>query len=454
MQRSERAVNGASGLDADAPAATANSTPGVATDSQAHSAVTAPAATTARRGSTGGASGVAAASSAIAPHAPIKIGIGVDKNDQAFAAAFGVSTSQPAERDIAAAVVADINKNGGLAGHPIDPVYKELDSTSSNWIAEDQAACETFTRDNHVIAAIRTNDLFGPLDGCLADAGVPLVLYESVFRAPSWYQQANGLRFTPDGPNATRLFGALIDRMAATGRWTPSTKIGLVRYDRSDQAPIEKDAIRAALARHGMTLTASEAVHTPEGFQDIAPTTSQLPGVIVRFRQLGIDNVMFMGGDLSYLFATAADAQSYMPKYALTSYDFPNGMPTDQLHGAFGAGWEPTDDLLTPLPARPGTTRCEQATRSTNANYSAAGADRDYITCDSLYFLQAAYNAAGAVGPGALASGAARLAAGWAPAFTFAADFAGHPDGVAAYRDLSFDEHCTCLVYGDQHALP
>ena len=387
-------------------------------------------------------------------HTPVEIGIGVDKNDEAFAAAFGVSVSQPEEKVVAAAIVADINQHGGLAGHPITPVYTEFDNTSSDWIAQDQASCSTFTEDHHVMSVVRNDDIFGPLDSCLANAGIPLVLYESYFRAPSWFRASQGMRFVPDNPGPTRLYAALVDRMVATHRWTAATKIGLVRYDRGDQGEIETQSVRPALAARGLKLTAAEAVHTPESFQDIGQTSGQMAAVVLRFRQAGVTDVVFEGGDLSYLFATAAESQQYAPHYALTSFDFPNAMPADQLHGAFGVGWEPTDDLVTPLPVTPGVQRCQQATKSTNAQYDMAGVDRVYTTCDLLYFLQAAYNAAGEVGGNALEVGARLLRATFAPAFTFAIDVSHHPDGATAYRDLLYDDNCACLVYGPQSAIP
>jgi ABC-type branched-subunit amino acid transport system substrate-binding protein len=450
--------NGEASLGASsAPGAEGRSVPAASADGTAGSAAggsTGRAGGSPTRGPSVGSSSGGGAASVGGSHAPIEIGIGVDRNDAAFAAAFGVTTSQPAEKDVAAAVVADINKHGGLAGHPIAPVYSEFDNTSNDWIAQDQASCATFTQDHHVVAVVRNDDIFGPLDTCVANAGIPLVLYESYFRAPSWYRANGGLRFVPDNPAPSRLFGALVGRMVGTGRWTPATKIGLVRYDRSDQAEIETQAVRPALAARGLKLAAANAVHTPESFQDIGTTGGQMAAVVVRFRQAGVTDVVFEGGDLSYLFATAADAQGYAPHYALTSFDFPNGMPPDQLHGAFGVGWEPSDDLLTPLPVTPGVQRCQAATKATNADYAAAGVDRVYTTCDLLYWLKAVYDAAGDLGPGAVAVGAKRVAAAYAPAFTFAIDASAHPDGAAAYRDLSYDDKCSCLVYGQQSPLP
>ena len=383
-------------------------------------------------GSTG-AAGAGPAGAVTAGAAPIEVGIGVDGNNGAFAAAFRVSQSQPDELRVAKAVVDDINRTGGLAGHRVVPVYAVFDSTSDDWVAQDEAICATFTQDHHVAVAVRTDDIFGPLDACLAKAGVPLVLWESVFRPPTWHAAAKGLRFTPDDPSGTRTYDALVGRMVATKRWAAATKIGLVRYDRADQAEIERAGLRPALARHGLTLELAAAVHTPQSFSDLGSTSSEVAGVILQFRQRGITDVVFMGGDVSYLFANAAESQQYRPRYALTSYDFPNLMPTEQLHGAFGIGWHPTIDVTARRAPTPGAARCDRALKGTGAVMDGTGSERLYVTCDHLYFLQAAYGAAGGVGPGAFATGVARLGAGFSPSFTFAVD-ARHPDGISAYR--------------------
>jgi ABC-type branched-subunit amino acid transport system substrate-binding protein len=387
--------------------------------------------------------------------APVQVGIGVDGNDAAFAAAFGATQSQPDEKRVAEAIVTDINHPGGLAGHRLAPVYAVFDNTSNDWVGQDQAICAAFTQDNHVAAAVRTDDIFGPLDACLAKAGVPLVLWESVFRPTTWWSAAPGLRYTPDEASGPRVYAALAARMVATGRWTKAARIGLVRYDRNDQADLERDAVRPALKAHGLDLTASEQVHTPASFSDLGSTSSQLASAILRFRQKGIDNVVFMGGDIAYLFSNAAESQQYRPRYALTSFDFPNEIPQPaQLAGAFGVGWEPSYDISTRRAATPGLRRCEKALTGTGAVFDAAGSGRLYIACDHLYFLQAAYAAAGRVGPGALASGISQLRSGFAPAFTFAADAVRHPDGLSSYHDLLYDAGCSCLRYGNRSDLP
>jgi ABC-type branched-subunit amino acid transport system substrate-binding protein len=391
--------------------------------------------------------------STIADHAPIEVGIGVDGNNGPFAAAFGVSNSQPSEQAVAAAVVAYLNRQGGLAGHPIHPVYAVFDNTSNDWVSQDQAMCAKFTQDHRVTAVVRTDDIFGPLDACLAKAGTPLVLWESVFRPRAWWDAAPGLRFTPDEATGARTYAALADRMVATGRWKPSTRIGLVRYDRADQAQVQSQGVEPALAAHGLKLTDSEAVHTPESFQDIGTTSSDLAGAVLRMRQKGITSVVFMGGDVAYLFAQEATSQRYYPAYALTSFDFPNLLPASALGGAFGIGWDPSDDLTTQTATTPGMKRCQQAVAGIGVTWSATGADRSYTTCDQLFFLKSAYDAAGSVGPGALAEGARRVGPGMAPSLTFRVDSSRHPDGLAAYRDLSFVASCSCLRYGSLFAV-
>ena len=70
--------------------------------------------------------------------------------------------------------------------------------------------------------------------------------------------------------------------------------------------------------------------------------------------------------------------------------------------------------------------RCQIATTGTGVNWTATGADRYYMTCNQLFFLQSAYNAAGSVAPGALAIGARR--AGALPSsFTFGTNLSRGP---------------------------
>jgi hypothetical protein len=386
-------------------------------------------------------------------HQPVEIGIGVDGNGGPFAAAFGVTNSQPDETPAAQAIVDYLNRTGGLAGHPIKPVFAVFDNTSNDWIAQDQAMCAKFTQDHRVAAVVRTDDIFGPLDACLAQAHTPLVLWESVFRPSSWWQSAPGLRFTPDEATGARIYAALVDRMTATHRWTPSTKIGLIRYDRSDQATVENEGVLPALAAHHLSLAASEAVHTPESFQDIGTTSSELASAMLRLRQKGVTDVMFMGGDLAYLFAQEAPSQNYFPRYALTSYDFPYMLPDSVLAGAYGIGWEPSDDLTSHFGPTAARKRCQQAAAGTGVNWTGTGADRFYMTCNQLFFLQVAFNAARSVGPGAVSAGA-RLAGALPSSFTFGTNLSHRPDGLAAFRDLMFAGSCSCLRYGNQFTLP
>jgi len=403
----------------------------------------------------GHASGVGGAISpgTSADRAPIQIGIGVDGNSGPFAAAFGVSNSQPQETSAAQAIVNYINRTGGLAGHPIKPVFAVFDNTSNDWIEQDQAMCAKFTQDERVAAVVRTDDIFGPLDACLAQAHTPLVLWESVFRPRSWWDAAPGLRFTPDVATGARIYAALVDRLTATHRWTSSTKIGLIRYDRSDQATVQSEGVEAALGAHHLSLADAQAVHTPESFQDLGTTSSELASAMLRMRQKGVTDVMFMGGDLAYLFAQEAPSQNYFPKYALTSYDFPNALPNSVLAGAYGIGWEPSDDLTSHFPPTVAMKQCQQAAAGTGVNWTATGADRFYMTCNQMFFLQSAVNAARSVAPGALATGA-RLAGALPSSYTFGTNLSHRPDGLAAFRDLMFAGSCSCLRYGSQFTLP
>ena len=89
------------------------------------------------------------------------------------AAALGIDTGATyADTKMIAALVAEYNAAGGLAGHPIEPVVAVTDTGASSWANEFQAACSTFTEDNDVDAVVGYQFIYyDAFEACLAKAG-------------------------------------------------------------------------------------------------------------------------------------------------------------------------------------------------------------------------------------------------------------------------------------------
>ena len=432
------------GALAPAPARTSSAQPSTAAQLAVPGLVSRPLGAAEATGPSSAAVGVAAGPVlAAGSTSPVEIGIGLDGNEAAFAAAFGASYSGPDQRAIAGAVVADINAHGGLAGHRLQPVYASFDDTGTNWSVEDEAMCATFTQDHHVLAAFRSNISFG-LDACLAQKRVPLVFTDALPKAASYFSAYPGLRFSVGMPTADRLYPAAFTRLRAQGWWVPTSKVGVINYDRPDANQVVSQVIKPQLARVGIHFVDQAAVYTPNSVSDVAKTESDMQSAIVRFRAEGITHVVFTGQQVAYLFLTSAKSQSYSAKYTLFSSDLPQHLKPSYLPEARGLGWSPLLDGL--KAGTPGAKRCARIARQLQATDQATLENVQFI-CDGLYFLKDAYDAAGYVGGDALLRGAT--------AFRSALTMGSHFDpfgggGPAVARDLYQDPACTCLKYGSQ----
>ena len=141
-----------------------------------------------------GSTGQGGAGAPIAKGSPVEIGFVTTSVGNA--ASLGVSSgSSYSDKQMYAALVAEYNKAGGLAGHQIKPVYAATDTGGNAWANQFAAACSTFTEDNHVQAVVGYLFAFFLMDApwqlmvatCITSAGVgigyaamPTLILESV----------------------------------------------------------------------------------------------------------------------------------------------------------------------------------------------------------------------------------------------------------------------------------
>ena len=81
----------------------------------------------------------------------------------------GASGTPGDDREISEAMVAWLNKNGGITGRKVVPIHHQTPSTSGTWASQAQAACATFGEDNKVVVAV--SGFVGGSDamsGCMA----------------------------------------------------------------------------------------------------------------------------------------------------------------------------------------------------------------------------------------------------------------------------------------------
>jgi hypothetical protein len=389
----------------------------------------------------------------VRPGAPVEVGLYISKNATAYGNAFGLGQyySTFDQEAQARALVADINKRGGLAGHPIRAVFASLDAGSAQPFAvQEQASCDTFTQDHHVVVVLNPYvGIVAGLDDCLAKRGVPLVESGMFQHDRSWF--AKGGRFNLEEPTVERSTPALLDSLVRRQLVRTTSKVGLLAYDVPAGHHQVDTVWRPAFTARGLQLTDVSYVYQATSTADLGRTLSDLQSTVLRWKARGIDTVAEQDTLIS-VFATAAAKQDFHPFYALTSNGSPNatyGLSRSERFG--GIGWSSYYDTGVDGNHNAAYTRCERLSGSsggTSWNSDGTGRSEALMACDAFDVLTRAVSLTGAASAVGVARGVSLLGravqSGWALGLRLDAS---HPDGVSAHRDLLSSTDCSCVRY-------
>jgi len=419
----------------------------------------------------GGGSGVSVASG------PIQLGIFYTSGLTALATAFGAGESGAALNPKAGseAVISYINQHGGLAGHQISPVWASIDAFSSeSFTAQDQAACATFTEDNHVFAVVASTTTHSDFVSCLAQHGTPLIAAYGGL-TPSSDLTQDPLLVVDNAPSAERGAAAVGSGLIGEGwsqaRWNAASscvtatkpRIGIVfDGDEPFMHAIYSKILAPMFAQAGTPVTDTFFLNATGSPVDIlAEYSQQMPNVVLKFATDCVDHVlMFLTNAVpGYTFTDDADEQGYTPRYGWDSTDLPYIVKSEtsgvaqQFHGSLGVGWQPNNDVsesqFDATASAPGA-RCLAVFGAAGMpSTSQAASWTDLQICDSLLFVPAAL--AGITGPlttAVLAQQIDNLGGGYSPSLSYRAYFSGtHRDGAVALRTFAFVDSCSCLRY-------
>jgi hypothetical protein len=400
----------------------------------------------------------------------IQIGFIYTTGRQQAAAALGAAGVTSGDEEAQWKVLVHyINTHGGVAGRQIQPVYHgESDTSTESISSQEQAACDDFTQDHHVFAAMSSFEVTDTFLGCMQKRGVPtLISLESISDGSEF--QRLPLHFEPSDINLDRQATALADGLASEGYLasrTPATKakFGIFTYNTAsyDHAA---HALAGRLKQHGAaSVEISEA--------PFANTTSDTSGIataassaVLKFRSDGVDHVMFLdlNGLLAFLFMEQAASQGYTPRYGLTSQssgshlaDLLGNNANSQLNNAVGIGWIPVLDLpATQYPDKAGTAPkqlCVRLMRSGGQSQGLSSPGAELVAlgqCDDAFLLQAAAARAGAqLSASTLLAAVDGLRNAYTPTLTFTASFAsGQHDGGSSVRKVAYATSCKCFRY-------
>lgn len=403
-------------------------------------------------GRAGGGQAAGAGTRKASATGPIKIGIHDDNPGAAFGQ-FGVQGGPSSDQGRWVRLVIDwINKNGGMGGRPVELVHHITESLNGSFDQQAERACTFFTEDNDVVAVIsgaRVPSL--NLLDCLARHDTPLVWSYQFMADRATFDKYRDYLYMPAMVNADRL-GVWIDAMVAE-RFFAGGTIGLVRYDTPIHQYVTEKVLKPRLAAHGLKVTEEAAFRGASGASSAADLSAQANNAVLRFQTRGVNRVILVptSAVMPLLFFAAAEAQSFRPKYTMTSYDVPsfqdaNARP-QQLSGSKVFGWTPAGDVdweQQPKPLSASAQRCVDITAG--ATPTGNGSVRRY--CDGLFFLKAIFDRGADTTTAGIRAGVESLGSTYESAWTFGTSFSpARRDAASIGRVVSYDDGCQCYRY-------
>lgn len=396
-----------------------------------------------------------------AGHGPLKIGM-LYPDDGAANAALGVTTSAANNpKNIMQALVAAVNKHGGLAGRKLTVDYDTVDATSSDYSTQANAACARFTQDDPVpvVLDLAFGNRYGMAD-CLAKHGVADF---GDGTSDTVSDNAVGLFAAPDWMTSTRRYPAVLNGLHATGYLTAKNKIGVLLEGCPYLRRAYQQAVVPTISRLGLDLVDTEDLDCTTGFSSAGPASSAVQAAILRFRSHGVDRLLMVSNYEQVallLMANAAESQNWRPGYMLSSNAqtevMRSNIPSGQWPQLHGIGWSPgldIDDPHQPLPAS--DQHCLDLIKE--GGDAVSGWQNVYVAtteCSALFFLGAALQKSGGNPTGrALMDSVEGLGTSFvSPGIVDGRTSFGpdRRDGPAAVAPFGYVAACRCLKYTGQ----
>jgi hypothetical protein len=389
----------------------------------------------------------------------LTIGAAIPTGTGSTGKALGISgANQVDDADMWKAVVADVNKTGGVLGRKLVLYNHSVDLASyvANPAQTFAEACADF-RDDHKVFAAFVYVADPSLRKCLADMKTPFFVYGAFTMVPeaAYREHGGSYLYAPNSIANERMAKLFVQRLIArsfTEKWDTAkggpglapVKLGLIHADTPDQNNLY-DAYARELAKYGWKFS---DVVTYAG--DASTALSVTQSAVLKFSSEGITHVF----GASAFFLRDAESQHYRPRYAylpgLGALGAENA-PAAQLRGALTVGWSPAQDVDEQQDPGPtaGAAHCNAVMRAAGLSH---GNRQDlklmYAVCDAVYSLRAALTAGREPSVLGLRRGYESLGSRFAPALTFHALL--RPDrhyGVSSVRDMAYDSDCSCLRY-------
>lgn len=387
--------------------------------------------------------------------APVEIGAMYVSNGQAFLEAFGVSGGATLDTKAAhEALVAAINADGGMGGHPVDLVLHELDATSTeSYSSLAQKACVAFTEDHDAIAVAGATF---QMIHCLADHGAIGVDNADNIGGSAFMREVDDYYYSTSSMNYDRKAAAWLTGLDATGYLDEGGTFGLIHYDVPGMPESVDTVIEPDLAERGIELEVRVEVTFPDSTSEAGGTVAQIQNAVLQFQSRGVDHALIydVNATMPVFFMQQAESQGYRPRYGLETDSHLNFMlqnvPASQLVDSVAVGWRPIDDQLQRVASTPSELRCRSILEEAGieiADHSSLEAAMN--VCDWWFFLDHVYDRmGGAIDVPTFAATVEGMGSAYASPRTFSTSFSpGRThDGAAEVQPLAYDEDCPCYV--------
>ncbi len=225
----------------------------------------------------------------------IKIGITLVQSGTIFGDVTGVPVDFGDTRAQANAVVEHMNKNGGIAGRKVVPVFYTFDLARPGLSdgQSEQEACSAWTEDSRVFAGINTALARQALLTCLAARGVPAIhngmpIDEQTLNKYRnyWYAGYGGASLTLD-----RLAEKQVKVFAQQGLFGENAVVGIEYFDDPAYKRVVEEVFKPELAKAGVKKVVLQGA--PHG-------GAEATSYVAAFRAAGVTHVLFMGEGALY----------------------------------------------------------------------------------------------------------------------------------------------------------
>jgi hypothetical protein len=241
---------------------------------------------------------------------------------------------------------------------------------------------------------------------------------------------------------------AWISGLKAGGYFDKGAKLGLARFD----APVFgriATLIKNELKKIGQKIVVEAVLNTPQSVSDFGRMSSEFQAAVLRFRQAGVEHVMFdeYAGEMPFFGLTVAENQDYHPRWAFNSTNLTNTIQAQhgdsQLTGAVSVSWLPGQDVADQHDPRVGTgvlAKCYDIVKKGGMTPSRLYSG---IFCDSFFFLQRILSTTNNVTPEGMGAASAKLGTSYESPYTWTTRFgAGRTDGASSVRIAKYTLNC------------